>query len=488
MSGLASKTVKNFFWNYGSFAVNKIVVFVTAVILARILSPDDFGLLGLALILLEYLERFSRFGIDSAVIYQKGDIEKTTNTAFIIALASGVILTIIAFLSAPFIGAFFDEPRVVPIVQVLSLSLLISNLGSIHQARLMKELDFKSRTVPEVSRAVVKGGVSIVLALMGFGVWSLVWGRIISVLWGTGIYWYIVRWVPSLQFDSALARKLFGYSFHIVLIGLQATIFNNLDYLIIGRQLGTDALGYYMMAYRLPELFIIGMVIIAGQILFPTFSATQDDLATMKKAYLTVLKYVAAFTIPLGLGLMLTANDFVIFAYSDTWQPSIFPTQVLAVYAIVYALAYNTGDVFKALGRPDLVNKLAFVRVLIIVPLLLFAVQFTIDHVAVAQLIGNIIVLFLVLGVIMRFISISVIDIVRAIRAPLASGIVMVGGVIAINALLPPMPIWMSLGTDIIIGGVIYMVMIAFTDRDMITSAIDTIKNRNKKNDDSDDS
>jgi len=208
----------------------------------------------------------------------------------------------------------------------------------------------------------------------------------------------------------------------------------------------------------------------------------------MKKAYLTVLKYVAAFTIPLGLGLMLTANDFVIFAYSDTWQPSIFPTQVLAVYAIVYALAYNTGDVFKALGRPDLVNKLAFVRVLIIVPLLLFAVQFTIDHVAVAQLIGNIIVLFLVLGVIMRFISISVIDIVRAIRAPLASGIVMVGGVIAINALLPPMPIWMSLGTDIIIGGVIYMVMIAFTDRDMITSAIDTIKNRNKKNDDSDDS
>jgi PST family polysaccharide transporter len=169
---LGRASARSVLWNGATFATSKLLVLVTTVILARLLTPDDFGLVGIGLLVIAYLDLANDFGVSAAVVQSREDPLRVANVAFWVNMALGTTLTLIALIGAPIVADAFDEPRATAVVRVLSLSMLLTSLGAIHEARLRRELRFRRRLAPELGRAIAKGGTSITLALLGAGVWS----------------------------------------------------------------------------------------------------------------------------------------------------------------------------------------------------------------------------------------------------------------------------------------------------------------------------
>lgn len=426
-------TVSGTFWNYGIFAASKGLVFISTIILARILAPDDFGLLALGLLAINYLDTLSDFGVGAALVYRQEDPAKSANVAFTLSVVTGLLLTAAAIVLAPLAGEFFREPRVVPIIRVLSLSFLISAFGSIQQWRIRKEMDFQRRVLPEVGRTFLKGGISVLFALLGFGVWSLVWGQLAGVLGGTILYWWVSPRGLRFDFDRKISRQLLGYGSQMILVGLLGMLHNNADYLIIGRRMSSADLGFYTIAFRIPELIIMNLCFIVSQALFPAYAKLQDNPAALRSGFLSSLSYVSLLTVPIGVGLYLVSPEFILLFYTDRWAPAIPVMQLLSLYALIYSLSFNSGDVYKATGRPAILNQLAVVKLAITLPVLWIAAGHGILYVALGQALVTLLLTFVRLGVASRIIAVRPWEIWQALRPALVGGAVMLGGTLLLR-------------------------------------------------------
>ncbi len=467
---LAKSTLKGTLWNYTSFAASKGLTFISTLILARILAPDDFGLLSMGLIAINYLDALNEMGVGSALIYQQGDLEKKSNIAFTISLSVNALLTLLAFFAAPAIAAFFNEPRIIPIIQVLSFSFVLSSIGSIHSVRLKKELDFRKVFIPEIGRTFAKGGISIVCALLGWGVWSLVIGQVSGILVSNVLYWVVVSYRPKLAWDRQEAKGLIGYGSQIILVDVLGMFLQNIDYLIIGKRMESTQLGYYTMAFRIPELVIINICVVVSRALFPAFSRIQNDLAALRKGYLTTLRYISLITIPMGLGLYLLSREFILMFYTDKWAASIPVMQLLCLYAVVYSLGFNAGDIYKATGKPWILNVLGVVKLAISVPALWMAAGVSIYAVAAAQLIINIFLTVLELGVVAWIVKIKAVDIFKSMQPALLGGLVMFAGVYFLKMQMTPLQDWTRIIALPIVGALLYGITLWLTHRDLLRS------------------
>ncbi|TLN16159.1 lipopolysaccharide biosynthesis protein, partial [bacterium] len=457
-------------WNYTSFTVSKGLTFISTMILARILAPDDFGLLSMGLIAINYLDALNEMGVGSALIYQQGDLEKKSNVAFTISLSVNALLTLCAFLAAPSIAAFFNEPRLAPIVQVLSFTFVLSSIGSIHSVRLKKELDFRKVFIPEIGRTFAKGGVSIACALLGWGVWSLVVGQVSGILVSNVLYWVVVRWRPRFAWDRKEARGLVGYGSQIILVDVLGMILQNIDYLIIGKRMDSAQLGYYTMAFRIPELVIINICVVVSRALFPAFSRIQDDLDALRRGYLTTLRYIALITIPIGLGLYLLSSEFILMFFSDKWAASIPVMQLLCLYAVVYSLGFNAGDIYKATGKPWILNALGGVKLAISLPVLWYASGISIYAVAAGQLVINIFLTLLELLVVSWIVKIKAVEILRSLQPALLAALVMFAGVFLLKAQMSALQDWTRIVALPLAGVLLYGATLWLAHRDVLRS------------------
>jgi PST family polysaccharide transporter len=430
---LARKTLKGILWSALTFAAGKGITFLSTVILARLLTPDDFGLMALGLLAIAYIDTFGELGVGNVVIYRRDNLEENSSVAFTLGLLVNFSLMTIAFFIAPPVAAFFNEPRLIEILRALSLTLFISGLGTIHQARLNRELQFKKTFLPETGKTLAKAIVSITLAWMGWGVWSLVWGQIAANLTATALYWFSFRWWPRLTLKWEIVRQQLSYSSHLLLVEIMAIIRSNLDYVIIGRRFDTTSLGYYTMAYRVPELLIIFVCSAVSKALFPAFSSVQDRLETLQRGYLNTLRYMALYSVPVGVGMALVTSEFITVAYGGQWLPSIPIMQVLSLYAVMYSLAYHAGDIYKATGRPDILSKTSMLDVAIGAPLLWVGAGYGIFYVAVAHLLANTIMTTIKLTLVVRLVRLRFGDIFRALQPALTASAVMLMGLVALR-------------------------------------------------------
>lgn len=475
---LVKTTVKGTLWIYGTYIVGKGLVFVSTIILARILAPDDFGLLALGLTTINYLDALSDLGVGEAYIYRQENFEKTANNAFGISVGTGILLSVLAFLAAPYVGDFYREPRVVPLVQVLAIKFLFSSLGSIHGAMLKKEMDFRRRFFPEITRAFVKGGVSIFMAWQGFGVWSLVWGQLSGEATSTLIYWWVTKWKPRFAFDLHIAKGLLGYGSQMILVGLLGIIHNNMDYLIIGRRMDAEALGFYTMAFRLPELVVINICYIVSRALFPAYAKIQDDPEALREGFLATLRYITLITIPAGVGIFLISPEFVELFYTDQWLPAVPAMQVLALSASIYSLSFNAGDIYKATGRPHILIWLSLVYFPITIPILWYAAGISFYHVALGFLIINIIQVMIKLVIISRVISLRLSSIVGAIRPSLLSSGVMFLGAYSLRGIIDPLPLIIQILILVVCGIVLFAGALYLLDRHLLFDALSFLKSK----------
>lgn len=387
---LTGAAVRSFLWALLSFGSNKAVVFVTTLVLARLLVPADFGLVAGGLALLAYLEVALDLGVGSTLVYeQQVGITRRVQTAFTINLVVAVTLTAVMLLAAPAVAAFLRTPDAVGLYRVLSLSLLFRGIGQVQIAVLRRDLDFRRRTIVDVARALVRAGVSIPMALSGFGAWALVWGVLAGELTSSVVAWRLTRFRPTFAVDRDALRPLLGFGMTVLVTRLVAEVSANSDYLVVGRRLGPTELGYYSIAWRLPELVIDSVLWVFSTVAFPVYAQARERGPEMfKEAMLQALRYVTLFSFPVGVGLAIVARDAILVLFSARWLPAAPIMAIVALTMAIVSVGYASGDLYPAMGRPGLVLKLDLALAVPIVACLWLAAPYGITTVALVHLVA----------------------------------------------------------------------------------------------------
>ncbi|HEX8472992.1 MAG TPA: lipopolysaccharide biosynthesis protein [Pyrinomonadaceae bacterium] len=469
-SNFAQRAVSGVLWTYVSFAGSKLLVFASTVILARLLAPAQFGEVGFALLVIAYLETIGDFGISSALIYERERPEQAANIAFVVSLATGVLWFAVAYACAPLVARFFDDAAVVPILRTISFVFIINALGNTHDALLRRKLEFKKRLAPDLAMAVLKGACSILLAVWGWGAWSLVWGQLIGATASTIALWIVVPWRPRWQFSREAMRRMLGYGGQVVSVNVIAAIVHDIDYVIVGR-LGSVALGFYTLAYRTPELFITMIIWVVGKVAFPIYSRLQDDRPALRQAFLVTLRYLSLLTVPAGVGLAVLGGLFVSTFYGEQWQPTIATLQALSIAGCLRSLGSHAGDVYKATGRPDILVKLGVLRAAVLIPALIWGARYGIFGVAVAQIIvtgASTLVNLYVAGKIME---VSMRALLGEFKTAILSAAAMVVGLQLLLPVLKGSPKWIGLSAAVVAGGAIYVGVAWLVGRETIEQA-----------------
>lgn len=376
MKQLGREAVKNFSWAAISFGGNRFVVFLSTLVLARLLAPRDFGVVAAGLAVIAYLEVALDLGVSSALIYeQEKGVTERVQTAFTLNVLVSALLFLIGFLAAPSVARFFRVPGEEDLFRALSLFLLIRGAGQVHDAILKRDLLFRKRTLVEALRAVVRAGVAIWLALLGYEAWSIVWGFLAGELVGTVVSWVLVPLRPSWGFDRMTARTLLGFGSSVVGIKILAEIGTNADYLVVGNRLGPDQLGYYSIAFRLPELLISNIFWVFSSVAFPVYSKTRAlGPSAFRTSMLRALTLATLFGFPMGAGLALVARDAVMVLFSPRWAPAIVPMVLISLAFGVSSVGFASGDIFPALGKPGALLKIdAPLTVILVVAFVLVA-------------------------------------------------------------------------------------------------------------------
>lgn len=464
--GIAQKTARGFIWNFSAYFLGKIVVLITTSILARLLAKNDFGLVAVAVVAINYLSVLKDLGLGVALIQRKGDIKEAANTIFTINLFIGLALSALIIPLAPFVAAYFRDPQVIPVLRWMGLSFVINALGSVHTNWLVRDLDYRRKLVPELGGALIKGIISIGMAYLDYGVWSLVFGQIAGALASVILVWIVLPWRPRFALDRKVAGSLIKFGASVTVIDIITQITDNIDYVIVGRLFGLVPLSIYTLAYRLPEMLLIGNLWVMGGVVFPAFSSIQDQPEKLRQGFLASVRFVELIAVPICLGLLIAAEPIIRVVFGDQWLEAIPVLRVLAVYAWVYSLGYHVGGFYKAIGRPDILLRLSILTLVIIIPSLLIGARFGLIGVAVGHLIAVLIRRVISLSLATHFVNVSIMDIFAELRSSFLAALVMAPVVLVVSYMTAEFSPFIQLALIVLSGAISYIGMLWWIEKE----------------------
>lgn len=356
---LKVKAIRSAFWFALATATNNLLFFLVTLVLARLLNPSDFGLVAIANLIVYALSIFQNIGLSQALIYKGDNLKNTADTAFILAISFGIGAFSLASLSAPLITTLFKEPRANLLTQFFAFSLLISSFGVVPESILIAQLDFKRKFTADVIPSTGYAALAIGLAVLGFGAWSIIIGRLTESLIRVVLIWFLTKWRPRFQFKWSVAKELLTYGKNIAISSILAILFLNIDNVFVSRILGTTQLGYYTFAFSLATMPVLFAQRVIDTVSFPTYSQIKENRDTLTTAYLKSLRVIATFVLPTNLGLLAVAPVLVPVFYGDKWFPSIILVQILSLYGLIRAIANPPTNVLLAIGKQHLFPRFA---------------------------------------------------------------------------------------------------------------------------------
>lgn len=398
---------------------------ITTIILARILSPHEFGVIGIANIFILFANTINQLGISSAIIQRKDIDEGHLSSAFWANVVTGVTLCLLMMsLSWP-AARFFRNDDVQPVLFVLSFNFILAALRIVQNAQFSRNLQFGKLASLSIWEMLSNSILTIALAVKGFGVWSLVWGRLFGIGMGTLLAWASSPWRPKCVFQFEKFRQLFKFGIHAMSVNILTYLGQNIDYVIVGRFLGTAPLGFYTMAYNLVTLPQRKISSILTSVAFPTFVKIQDDNARVAKNYLKILSYISIITFPVLFGLMMVSPYFVKIVLGEKWLSIVRPMQIMCVLGMLSSIATTMGSIFYAKGRPDIEFKADILNLAALAGALTIGVKFGIVGVAVAVTVVAMIGTPLIFIVITRLIKTTMKAVCRSLYPALISSLSM---------------------------------------------------------------
>ena len=355
---------------------NQLLSIGVLIILARLLNPEDFGTVALSDVFFGFAYLFADLGMGPAIIQKQKIDDNDLSTSFWVSVATGLGIALILCAVSPLIAAFYDKEILKYVVMLSSTAFLLGSFSSIHRTLLTKKLEFNKIALINITSKVISSIASVGVALLGFGVWSLVLGGVVAQAFVIPLAWYMERWRPRFHFDKKSFAEMFNFSFNLLAFNFFNYFARNFDNLIIGRVLGAEILGYYSLAYNVmlkPLQYISWSV---GNVLFPALSSLQENKERIRSAYTKVVRSISLLTFPMMFGLITVSREFILTFYGDKWEAAILPLQLLCVVGAMQSIGTTVGIIFNSQGRSDLQLKWGVFASIVYVIAFLIGVNF----------------------------------------------------------------------------------------------------------------
>lgn len=394
---MKNKTIKGLIWTFSDLILNQGLQFIIQVVLARLLLPEEFGLIGMITIFIAISNSIVDSGFSNALIREDKVTQEDYSTVFYFNLATAIILYLILYISSPSIGHFFSEPKLSSILRVLAITLIINSFGLIQKTILTRQLEFKLQMVINMIASIGSGISAIILAYLGFGIWSLVFRTIILQGLQAVLLCIVNRWSPSFVFSYKSFKKLFGFGWKLLVSGLINTIYNNLYYVIIGKIYSPTDLGYYTNAQKLRDVASNSISTAVQTVTYPVLSNMQSEEEKLRFSYRKMIRSAVYITFPVMVGLLIIAKPLITLLFGVNWINSIAYFQILCIAGMLYPLHALNLNILQVKGRSDLFLRLEIVKKGVSVILIVIAIlmRFTIDGIIWVMVLNSVICFFI---------------------------------------------------------------------------------------------
>lgn len=373
---LKNKATKSVMWSaIERFSVQGIQ-FILTIIIARLVSPSDYGLIAMLGIFLAIAQTFIDSGFSNALIQKQDRTETDFSTVFYFNIVVGVVVYLLLYLCSPFIASFYNEPKLDLITKVVGLNLIISSFSVVQRAKLTIALNFKLQAVASLIAVVISGMIGVYMAYVGYGVWAIVVQALLNNFLNTVLLWIVAKWVPEMCFSWVSFKGLFGFGSKLLLSGLLHTIYTNLYNIVIGKKFSAGDLGYYNRAYSIayfPSNNISGIITRA---IYPIQCSIQNDDEKLKISFLQYLKISAYIIFPLMIGVCVLAKPLVLLMLTSKWLPMVPLLQIMCIAYMWDPIMVINHNIVNAKGRSDYFLKAEIIKKATAILILIITIPF----------------------------------------------------------------------------------------------------------------
>ena len=461
---LRSDTIVGVSWSVASQVIIQISSFIIGIVMVRLLTPKDFGMMSMVLVITGFANVFKNFGLGSAIIQDQTLKQEDLSTIFWFNISLGAIVSFIIYSSSGFIADFYDTPKLADITAILSINFFITSLNLVQFSLFKKRLDFKTIFIVQTTATILSGVIGISLAMFDYGVWSLVVKALIFSSVGCLLFWTFSRWTPSFTFNTKSLKKVFNFSIPL----LSSEAFNywvrNIDNLLIGKYLGGQQLGFYDRSYQLMLLPVSNISSVIGNVLFPSFSKIAEEHERIGNIFRLSVGSICLIVMPLMIGLFLTADHVVLVVFGEAWLEMIPVLKVLSLLGVSQSVIHLTSSIMLSQGATKLIFKLGLLTKIFTILMIVFGLQYGIVGVAVCYFIANLFTSPLIFYVSGRLINLPYFKVLKSIVPIIISTMIMGFFVYAVGQ-------WLSINeyqaviillAQVITGGLIYVAAIFY--------------------------
>lgn len=470
------KVFSNFIWRFAERCGAQLVTFIVSIVLARILTPSDYGTIALVTVFTTILQVFIDSGLSTALIQKKDADDLDFSSVFYFNFVICIILYLIMFVSAPFIANFYKDSSLVSIVRVISLTLIISSVKGVQQSYVSRHMLFKRFFFSTLGGTIFSAVLGIIMAYAGFGVWAIVFQQLSNNAIDTLILWITVKWRPIKKFSWSRLKNLLSFGWKMLASSLLDTVYNNLRNMIIGKLYTSADLAFYNQGDKFPKLIVTNINTSIDSVLLPTMSNEQDNHVRVKDMTRRAIKISTYIMAPLMIGLAFCAKPIVQIVLTDKWLPCVPYLQIFCISYLFWPIHTANLNAIKAMGRSDLFLKLEVIKKFIGMILLLITMNISVMAMAYSLLISGLISQVINSWPNRYLLKYSYIDQIKDILPNIVMALIMGVFVYFINYL--NLSVLVSLMIQIILGGIIYLVLSIFTKNDSFTYLINILKNR----------
>lgn len=371
--------INGVFWSSIQTVINQSFSFIVRLVLAKLLFPEEFGVVGMATVFIGFVQILNDLGIGAALVQRKE--ESLRETHYQTAFWTGVIWSVglyifICLVVAPLATSFYNEPLLKELIPFLSLGILSSPVNLVHKAQLTKAMNFKKIAFIENISSFVSGGTAIILATMGAGVWSLAFNAVASIVVAMPFYFNATKWKPKFMWEKSAFKDVFGFGLYTTGTNVVNYLIGNFDYLMIGKLLDSHSLGIYTFAFVLTDTFRSKLMTIINKVMYPVYGKMQSDVKSLKKYYLTTVNYNSIIVFPIMVFMIALGKPFIINVFGDKWGGSIEPLGILALAVMIHMMVNSNTSLIRGMGKPKLELILQIVKSLIFIPTLFYAIHY----------------------------------------------------------------------------------------------------------------
>lgn len=408
MPSIASKSIHGIIWSATENFSLQGVQFLIGIVLARLLTPSDFGMIGMLSIFFGVSQTFVDCGFSSAIVRQKEISAKDYGTAFLINFILSIIAFAVLFFLAPFVAEFYNMPELKLVMQVLSSILIINALFTVHKAKLTRNIDFKTQSKASICAALISGALGITLGYNGFGVWSLVYQAVCNSILNLILLSILLKWFPRPTFCRDSFKRLFGFGSKIFIASIVSSIYSNLYDIVIGKKFSAINLGYYSRASQLAQFPSLNATGVISRVTYPILSQLQDDQSQLKSIYIKYLQTSCFVIFPLMTSMAALAKPLIITLFGEKWVSSVLFLQILCVGLMFDPVCGINLNILYVKGRSDLVLKLEFIKKSVAVAILVASLPFGLTGLCIGRALYGILSAFLNMTYSKRFIDLSI--------------------------------------------------------------------------------